>query len=89
MGLVTVQKDGQITIPLEIQQKLNLKEGGKVGFVEENGEYKIVSPTKLAILEGRKALSGLAEAYGWETVEDVVKTCRQFRKERSKNANNA
>ncbi|MCL1998664.1 MAG: AbrB/MazE/SpoVT family DNA-binding domain-containing protein [Turicibacter sp.] len=88
MELITIQENGQITIPPEIQQKLNLKKGNKIGLVEEDGGYRIINPTERIILEAQEAFSGVAEEMGWKTEEDVFEFCREFRRERSKNANN-
>ena len=41
--LSIVQKKGQVTIPLDIRQKLGLKEGDRVAFVE-TGDGVLLSP---------------------------------------------
>ncbi len=47
---VRVQKKGQVTIPLEIRQNLNLKQGDLVTFVEtENGV--IIKPAVVIVTE--------------------------------------
>mgnify|MGYP001003478013 CR=1 FL=1 len=35
MELARISSKGQITIPIEVRKKLNLKEGDKVLFIEE------------------------------------------------------
>ncbi|MCL1998661.1 MAG: AbrB/MazE/SpoVT family DNA-binding domain-containing protein [Turicibacter sp.] len=89
MESATIHDNGKITLPLEMRQKLNLKDGDKIDFVEQDGEYKIVDPIDIAIKEIQDSLAGIAEEYGWKTEEDVIEFCRQFRKERSKTGNNA
>jgi AbrB family looped-hinge helix DNA binding protein len=40
--MVRVQEKGQVTIPLDIRQRLNLKKGDMVTFVETEGGVMIV-----------------------------------------------
>jgi len=37
MGLAKVMSKGEVTIPINIRKKLNLKEGDKVVFIEKDG----------------------------------------------------
>ncbi len=43
----TVSSKGQITVPLEIRQRLGLKEGDRVEFVSED-DRTIIRPAQLA-----------------------------------------
>jgi AbrB family looped-hinge helix DNA binding protein len=72
---------GQITLPIQIRKRLNLKEGDKVVFLENNGKIIIDNPTKSIISEAQKAFAGLAEELGLKTEEDVIELCREVRKE--------
>ena len=81
MELAKITTKGQITLPAQILKKLNLKDGDKVLFIERDGRFFIDNPTKLAILEAQEAFAGLADELGLETEEDVVKICRDVRKE--------
>ena len=81
MEMAKIATDGQIVLPVTIRRKLNLKEGGKVAFIEKDGEYKIVNPAKLAILEAQEAFAGLADKLGLETEDDVVALCKKVREE--------
>ena len=90
MELAKITSKGQITLPITIRRKLNLKDGDKVAFIEKDGEYKIINPTKLAILEAQKAFAGLADELGLKSEEDVINLCKQVRKDmwEKNNANN-
>ncbi|MCL2814205.1 MAG: AbrB/MazE/SpoVT family DNA-binding domain-containing protein [Oscillospiraceae bacterium] len=90
MEIVKITTKGQITIPISIRRKLNLKDGDKVAFIEKDGEYKIVNPTKLAIVEAQEAFSGLADELGLKNEDDVINLCKQVRREmwEKNNANN-
>jgi len=80
--LAKITAKGQITLPVQIRKRLNLKEGDKVLFLEKGGEIIITNPTKLAILEAQAAFVGLAEELGLESEEDVVRLCKEIRRER-------
>ena len=71
MEIAKITTKGQITLPINIRRKLNLKDG----------EYKIINPTKLAILEAQEAFAGLADELGLRSEEDVINLCKQVRKE--------
>lgn len=82
MELAKITSKGQITIPITIRRALKLKDGDKVAFVEQNGQYVLVNPTMLAIQQLQDAFSGFAEENGLETEEDVVAMVRELRAER-------
>ena len=82
MELAKITTKGQITLPIQIRKKLNLKDGDKVLFIEKDGEVIIDNPTRIALLEAQEAFSGLAEELGLKTEEDVVRLCKEVRKER-------
>jgi len=90
MELAKITSKGQITLPISIRRKLNLREGGKVAFVEQNGAFTIVNPALLAIKEIQKAFEGEAERLGLKTDEDVVALVKEVRKEmwQERHANN-
>lgn len=81
MELAKITSKGQITLPIAIRRQLNLKDGDKVAFIEENGQYIIINPTKLAILNAQEAFAGLADELGLKTEDDVINLCREVRKE--------
>ena len=81
MELAKITAKGQINIPPVVMRKLNLKDGGKVAFIESGGEYKIINPTKTAIMEAQNAFAGLSDELGLETEDDVITLCREVRKD--------
>ena len=82
MELAKITSKGQITIPIHIRKKLNLKDGDKVIFLEENGRVVIDNSTKVALHEVQEAFTGEAERIGLKTEEDVVDLVKEFRKEK-------
>eukprot|EP00825_Cyclidium_porcatum_P013661 TRINITY_DN17232_c0_g1_i1.p5 TRINITY_DN17232_c0_g1~~TRINITY_DN17232_c0_g1_i1.p5 ORF type:complete len:101 (-),score=15.59 TRINITY_DN17232_c0_g1_i1:433-735(-) len=91
MELAKITTKGQITIPIQIRRKLNLKDGDKVVFIEQGGKIVIENSTKVALLEAQEAFKGEAERLGLNTEQDVVNLVKQIRKEvqDEKNADNA
>lgn len=49
MELAKITSKGQITIPINIRKKLNIKDGDKVIFIEENGRVVMENSTKVAL----------------------------------------
>lgn len=54
MKLAKVTSRGQITLPLAIRRKLDVKEGDKVVFYEENGRIVVENAAKLTIAQEKK-----------------------------------
>ncbi|TNG90233.1 AbrB/MazE/SpoVT family DNA-binding domain-containing protein [Testudinibacter sp. TR-2022] len=81
MELAKITSKGQITIPIAIRKKLNVKEGDKLLFVENNGKIEILNSTMLAIKEAQQAFQGEAEKAGLYSEGDVVELIKLLRKE--------
>lgn len=81
MELAKVTSKGQITIPVEIRNKLGIKEGDKVLFVEEGSRIFMVNSTLMALKEAQDAFQGEAERAGLKDEQDVVDLIRQIRKD--------
>ncbi len=81
MELAKVTVRGQITIPKEIRKKLNIKDGDKVVFIEENGKIVMENSTMLALREVQETFKGEAERLGLKNEQDVVDLVKEVRKE--------
>ncbi|HOU96618.1 MAG TPA: type II toxin-antitoxin system PrlF family antitoxin [Bacteroidales bacterium] len=81
MELARISSKGQITIPKEVRKKLNLKEGDKVLFIEEDGKVVIANASYMAFKEIQQAMKGEAERQGLTSEEDVNKLIKEVRKE--------
>jgi AbrB family looped-hinge helix DNA binding protein len=90
MELAKITSKGQITIPIQIRRKLNLKDGDKVIFIEQNGRIIIENSTRIALMEAQEAFRGEAERLGLDTEQDVVDMVKKIREEvkEEKNADN-
>ncbi|AAM24316.1 MAG: stationary/sporulation gene expression regulator [Caldanaerobacter subterraneus] len=81
MELAKVTTRGQITIPKEIRKKLNLKEGDKVVFIEENGKIIIENSAVFALRQIQNEFKGEAEKAGLKSEQDIVDLVKKIRKE--------
>ena len=64
--------NGQVTVPVEIRKKLNLKEGDKIIFFErKNGEVVINNASATAIINAQRAFEDAARDFGANTEADV------------------
>jgi len=82
-----VTSKGQITIPRDIREKMNIKKGDKILFFEDDGKYFLQNSASIAIkaLEDiQKSMKGEAEKAGFKDPDDVVKYIKSLRKARSK-----
>ena len=75
MNLARVSSNGQITVPVEIRRKLNIKEGDKIIFLENsNGEIILQNSSKIAIREAQAALKDIKVSE-----EDILQEVMELR----------
>ena len=80
MNLAKVSANGQVTVPVEIRKKLNLKEGDKIIFFERsNGEVVINNASASAIIDTQRAFKGAAKDFGVNSEEDVQRLIDEVR----------
>ena len=80
MNLAKVSANGQVTVPVEIRRKLNLKEGDKILFFERtDGEVVINNASATAIMNAQKAFDGAAGDFGVISEEDVQRLVNEVR----------
>ena len=80
MNLAKVSANGQVTVPIEIRKKLNLKEGDKIIFFERNnGEVVINNASSTAIINAQKAFDGAANDFGVKSEDDVQRLVNDVR----------
>ena len=61
MDLSRVSSKGQVTIPVEIREKLDLKEGDKVLFAEKDGNIVLLNASLVALKEIQKNMAEESE----------------------------
>jgi len=75
--VVRVQEKGQVTIPFEIRQKLNLKKGDLVTFVEtEDGV--LIKPAEVIVAEAMDEIGKVLKEKGI-SLEELVERSRKIR----------
>lgn len=82
MELARVSSKGQITIPIEIRKKLNLKEGDKVLFVEENGNIFVLNASLVALREIQGNMKDEGKKQNLNSEEDVNQYVEKIREEK-------
>lgn len=84
MELAKVTTKGQITIPKSIRERLNLKEGSKIIFIENGNDIIIKNAAMLSLEKIQKAFEGEAERLNLKSEEDVVEFIKSERRNRKK-----
>ena len=81
MVLAKVTSKGQVTVPREIREKLNLNEGTKILFYQnELGQVVIENANIKVFHDIQNAMKGEAEKAGIYTENDVVKLVKDIRR---------
>ena len=78
---VKVDPKGRITIPKDVRAALGAARGGKVTFVVENGEIRVVNAALHALAALQAKLTGAAERTGLPDEQAVSDRVASFRKE--------
>ena len=81
MELARVSSKGQITIPIEIRKKLNLKEGDKVLFVEKGGNVFILNASVIALKEMQDNMKDESVKKGLSSEKEVNEYIEKIREE--------
>jgi AbrB family looped-hinge helix DNA binding protein len=84
MELAKITSKGQVTIPRDIRQKMNLKTGDKILFIEENEKFFIQNSNSVVLAEFQKAMKGAAKEAGFKNPDDVTDFIKQLRKSKKK-----
>lgn len=72
MELSRVSAKGQVTVPKAIRERLHLREGDRVAFVEEDGQVVLTKASVVALRSLQETLQREAEAQGL-TEEDLLR----------------
>ena len=72
MDIAKVTSKGQITIPQEVREKMELRTGDKVVFFEEDGRYWLQNSMAVVLTDFQKALKGKAKKAGFGNPADVI-----------------
>jgi len=80
INLAKVSANGQVTVPVEIRRRLNLKEGDKLLFIEQDDEIIIRNASATAIVRAQKAFAGAATDFGVADSDGVQRLVDQVRR---------
>lgn len=81
MEVAKISSKGQITIPVSVRNRLNLKAGDKIVIFEENGRFYFENSAMLAFKRAEKAFEGVAESVGFRTEGEMQDYMQEIRKE--------
>jgi AbrB family looped-hinge helix DNA binding protein len=84
MELAKITSKGQITIPRDVREKMNLKTGDKILFFEENGKFFLQNSNAIVLRNFQNEMKGAAEEAGFNSPDDVVKYIKELRKSNKK-----
>ena len=76
-----VMAKGQITIPKDIRERLNLNVGDRVSFICNDDQAIIMNSAVYAMQMLQTAMQGEAENAGISNEEDVVNLMKDIRRE--------
>ena len=76
-----VMAKGQVTLPKEIRDKMNIKVGDKVSFVYDGEKVVLMNPAILALRIFQEEMKGTAKELGIESEDSVVGWLKDVRKE--------
>jgi len=76
-----VMSKGQITLPVDIRNSMNLSTGDRVALIYENNRVIMMNPAIFAMETLQKEMEGEAEKAGLTSEEDIIALCREIRDE--------
>lgn len=79
MGITTVTKKGQITIPADVRRALALKEHDKVVVKASGGKAIIEKAVSASDLKGSIKISPAQRGADWETIRQKARRSRTNR----------
>ncbi len=80
MEVSRISSKGQVTVPKLIRNLLNLTEGDRVAFIEENGKVIITKASLIALRQLQNAISREADEKGI-TEKDLLNDIETIREE--------
>lgn len=86
IATATLTSKGQVTVPVKVRRRFDMKEGDELVFIEENGRLYVENAVSLAFARVQDAFAGEAERAGLASEDDVADMVRAIRHERGKAA---
>lgn len=76
-----IMSRGQVTIPNEIRNRLNVAEGDRLTFICEDNYAIVMNANIYAMRTLQKELAGEWEKAGIHSDDDIIQLCREVRAE--------
>lgn len=83
MELSRLSVKGQVTVPKAIRERLNLREGDRVAFLEERGQVILTKASVAALRDLQDMIRAEADAQG-VTEEELLRELERVREQRWK-----
>jgi AbrB family looped-hinge helix DNA binding protein len=80
MELATLTSKGQITLPMYVRKKMNLRNGDKIVIFEDDDKFFFQNSNVIALEKFQKNMKGAAEEAGFRDPDDVMDYIKQLRK---------
>ena len=84
MEIAKMTSKGQLTVPRDIREKLRLKQGDKVLFMEDNGRVYLLNSSVAAFNELTNSMRGEAVNQGISSETEVNELVRDVRRSKHK-----
>lgn len=81
MEVSKLSSKGQITIPISVRNKLQLKAGDKIIILEENGRFYLENSALIAFDRISKDFENSAKEAGFDTEDDMQEYMKEIRSE--------
>lgn len=90
MEVAKVTTKGQVTIPIGIRKRMNIKEGDKIVFFEQDGKVFVENAALLAFNRIQNEMAGEAKKAGFASEEELQSYAKEIRQKlwEEKYANN-
>lgn len=81
MEVAKLSSKGQITLPISVRNKLQLKTGDKIVILEENGRFYLENSALIAFNKISKDFENSAKEAGFDTEDDMQEYMKEIRGE--------
>lgn len=81
MDIAKLSSKGQITIPISVRNKLQLKTGDKIVILEENGRFYLENSALIAFNRVSKDFENSAKEAGFNTEDEMQEYMKELRRE--------
>lgn len=81
MAQAKVLDGGKVTLPLEVQKWLEVKNGDQIAFIKDDNGVRMVNAAVMAIEKIQTEMAGEAERADLDNDEKIVQFCKEVRQD--------